>query len=136
MSAFTPLEQALFKAIPLDEFASACRNAFSGQSGVILKQALCTIAHPYFAPVGKDALETYRKIGRADVVNLLLRYSEAEATPSTILSHEPRTTEPETTLQPQAGKSPRKARLRTGGSGATNEGSNPSMPTDDLGGGD
>jgi hypothetical protein len=135
MSAFTPLEQALFKAIPLDEFASACRNAFSGQSGVILKQALCSIAHPYFAPVGKDALETYRKIGRADVVNLLLRYSEAEATPSTILSHEPRTT-PETTIQPQAGKPSRKARLRTNGMGSTKEGSDSSVPTDDFSSGD
>ena len=131
MSAFTPLEQALFKAIPLDEFASACRNAFSCQSGVILKQALCSMSPPYFAPVGKDALETYRKIGRADVVNLLLRYSEAEATPSTILSHEP-----ETTIQPQAGKPSRKARLRTSGNGATHEGTDPSVPTDDLGSGD
>jgi len=136
MGTLTPLEQALFQAIPLDEFAAACRSAFSGQSGVILKKALCSVAHPYFAPVGKDALETYRKIGRADVVNLLLRYSEAEASPSTILNHEPRTTEPETALQPKAGKSPRRARVRASGSGTTNEGSDPSMPTDDLGSGD
>ena len=131
MGSLTSLEQALFQTIPLDEFAAACRSAFSGQSGVILKQALCSVAHPYFAPVGKDALETYRKIGRADVVNLLLRYSEAEATPSTILSHEP-----ETTIQPQAGKPSRKARLRTSGSGATNEGTDPSVPTDDFSSGD
>ena len=131
MGSLTSLEQALFQTIPLDEFAAACRSAFSGQSGVILKKALCSVAHPYFAPVGKDALETYRKIGRADVVNLLLRYSEAEATPSTILSHEP-----ETTIQPQAGKPSRKARLRTSGSGAAHEGTDPSVPTDDFSSGD
>ena len=135
MGTLTPLEQALFQTIPLDEFAAACRSAFSGQSGVILKKALCSVAHPYFAPVGKDALETYRKIGRADVVNLLLRYSEAEATASTILNHEP-TTEPETAIQPEAGKPSRKARLRASGSGATHEGTNPTVPTDDFSSGD
>ncbi len=96
MSALTPLERALFTGpdskITLEDFASACRNAFSGQSGVILRSALCSVAHPFFPPVGKDALETYRQIGRSEVITLLLRYSEAEATPSILIqSYEQRT---------------------------------------------
>lgn len=90
--SLTPLERALFKVIAQDEFTSACRNAFSGQSGVTLRKALCSVAHPFFPPVGKDALETYRQIGRAEIVTLLMRYSEPEATPVILIqSYEQRT---------------------------------------------
>ena len=83
----TPIEKILFQFIPEDEFASACRNAFAGQSGVILKDSLQRIAHPLYPPVGKDALETYRRIGRAEIVSLLLRHSDDVVTPSSIQDH-------------------------------------------------
>ena len=89
--SLTPLERALFKVINQDDFASACRNAFSGQSGVTLRKALCSVAHPFFPPVGKDALETYRQIGRAEIVTLLMRYSEPEATPAILIQSYERT---------------------------------------------
>jgi hypothetical protein len=82
-------EQIVLAAIGKDTFWAACRAAFAGQSGVTLQQALCSLAHPLAAPVGRDALETYRQIGRAEVVNLLLKYSAAEITPAHLAQIQP-----------------------------------------------
>lgn len=81
-------EQAILSAIDAEQLGAVCRAAFSGQSGVILKRALCALAHPFHPPVGRDALETYRQIGRSEVVNLLLKYSAAEVTPEDIANIE------------------------------------------------
>lgn len=126
MSALTPLEQALFKVISLEDFASACRNAFSGQSGVTLRSALCSVAHPFFPPVGKDALETYRQIGRSEIVTLLLRYSEPEATPSILIQ-----SYASETKRPAKSRSRRTASKGEWRPEGADPGTNPALPAND-----
>lgn len=85
----TPIESALFKTIPPDEFAALCRSCFSGQSGALLLRALCAVAHPLYPPVGVDALSTYRQIGRNEITALLTRYAGGAVTADSLPEPQP-----------------------------------------------
>lgn len=117
-----PLEAALFRVIDRDEFWAVCRAAFSGQSGITLRRALCSVAHPLFPPVGKDALETYRQIGRAEVVNLLLRFSDAAVSPASLIHNDE-----QPKIRP---KSRQKSRSRSGNSGIAADAETQPVPLD------
>jgi hypothetical protein len=66
--------------VDLAELATAVSNCFAGQSGVVLRNALAEISPPLCPAVGATDAETYRLIGRAEVVLWLLSLSEPEAT--------------------------------------------------------
>ncbi len=82
----TDLEKALFSITDQKKFWEVCRSAFAGQSGAALKKHLASISNPLHPPIGRDTHETYRLIGRAEVVSLLLKYSEAETTPADLIA--------------------------------------------------
>lgn len=75
-------EAALKRGVDL---AALCRACFMGKAGVELLSALGGASHPFAPPVGADALETYRLIGRAEVVNLLLRLSDSQVSPGKVV---------------------------------------------------
>jgi len=77
-----PLERALEDAGLLPKFADACRASFSGQSGVDLMECLLQLAHPLFPQCGKDTHDTYRNIGRQEIVTLLARFSGIPFSPA------------------------------------------------------
>jgi len=93
MRRMNTAEDHLFSAVDRDEFWQACQSCFSGQSGAVVLRALAALSHPLTPPVGKDALDTYRLIGRAEIVSLLLRYSEAQVTPAQLAQYHASQTE-------------------------------------------
>jgi hypothetical protein len=74
------------EGITLDQAGTAVAACFGGSSGTIVRGLLAAISPPLNAPVGDTPEETYRAIGRAEVVFFLLSLSEPEATLGTIIN--------------------------------------------------